>query len=175
MRVLKLWWKSYIDLLQKGSGEDTVKVRKILVVCLALIGLTACSAGKAQLPEPDKLYEEIRSSVELPAMTDVADYMLEANTGITPEEYDGAVYYIPDEGMAPDQIIIVKAKDEAGAAGIEEKLSAWLTYQEEGSRMYLTEYMPLFQAGVVRRDGQMVSLIVSAQADEIVKVYQQYN
>ena len=85
------------------------------------------------------------------------------------------MYYIPDEGMAPDQIIIVKAKDEAGAAGIEEKLSAWLTYQEEGSRMYLTEYMPLFQAGVVRRDGQTVSLIVSAQADEIVKVYQQYN
>ena len=78
-------------MLQKGSGEDTVKVRKILVVCLALIGLTACSAGKAQLPEPDKLYEEIRSSVELPAMTDVADYMLEANTGITPEEYAKAL------------------------------------------------------------------------------------
>lgn len=152
-----------------------MRVRKILAVCLALIGLTACSAGKAEFPEPGALFEEIQTEVELPAMTNVADYMLEANTGIASEEYDGAVYYIPDEGMAPDQIIIVQAKDEAGAAGIEEKLSAWLTYQEEGSRMYLTEYMPLFQVGVVRRDGLTVSLIVSAQADEIVKVYQQYN
>ncbi len=108
-------------------------------------------------------------------MTDVADYMLEANTGITPDEYDAAVYYIPDEGMAPDQIIILRAKDSAGAAVIEEKLSAWLTYQEEGSRIYLTEYMPLLQAGIVRRDGLTVSLIVSSQAREIEQVYQNYN
>lgn len=146
-----------------------------MTACLALISLTACSAKQVELPDPGALYEEIRSSVELPAMTDVTEYMLEANTGITPDEYDSAVYYIPDAGIAPDQIIIVRAKDEAGAAEIEEKLSVWLAYQEEGSRVYLTEYMPLFQAGVVRRDGLTVSLIVSAQADEIVKVYQQYN
>ena len=151
-----------------------MKILKLLTVCLVLAGLTACSAGKAELPEPSELYEEIQASVELPAMSDVAEYMLEANTGITPEEYDSAVYYIPDEGMAPDQIIIVRAKDEAGAAGVEEKLKSWLTYQEEGSRMYLTEYMPLFQAGEVRRDGLTVSLIVSAQVDEIVKVSQTY-
>lgn len=162
-------------MLQKGSGEDCLKVLKILTVCLALISLAACSAKKIELPEPGTLYEEIQSAVELPAMTDVTEYMLEANTGITPNEYDSAVYYIPNEGIAPDQIIIVHAKDEAGAAGIEEKLSVWLTYQEEGSRVYLTENMPLFQAGVVRRDGLTVSLIVSAQVDEIVKVYQQYN
>lgn len=170
-----MWWKNYIGLPQKESGEDTVKARKTVAVCLILIGLSACSAGKAELPEPGALFEGIQSVVELPAMTDVADYMLEANTGIAPDEYDGAVYYIPDEGMAPDQIIIVRAKDEARAAAVEEKLNAWLLYQEEGSRMYLTEYMPLFQAGVVRRDGLTVSLIVSAQADEIVKVYRQYN
>ena len=151
-----------------------MKMRKVLAVCLVLIGLTACSQEKAELPEPNELYQAIRASVELPAMSDVTDYMLEVNTGITPDEYDGAVYYIPDEGMAPDQIIIVRAKEQAGAAEIEEKLSAWLTYQEEGSRMYLTEYMPLFQTGVVRRDGLTVSLIVSAQVDEIVKVYQPY-
>ena len=108
-------------------------------------------------------------------MSDVAGYMLEANTGITPDEYDAAVYYILEEGMAPDQIILIRAKGENAAAVIEEKLDSWLAYQEEGSRMYLTEYMPLFQAGVVRRDGLTVSLIVSDQVEEIVKVYQQFN
>ena len=150
-------------------------MRKMLAVCLALLGLTACSSGKAELPAPGELYETICAAVELPAMSDVAEYMLEANTGIAPDEYDTAVYYILEEGMAPDQIILVRAKDEAAAAGIEEKLSAWLTYQEEASRMYLTEYMPLYQKGVIRRDGLTVSLIVSEQVDEIVQVYQQYN
>ena len=152
-----------------------MKGLKILAVCLVMMGLTACSARETQLPEPKQLYEEIHASLELPAMTDVADYMLEANTGIAPDEYDAAVYYIPEEGMAPDQIIIVRAKDAAGAAVIEEKLNAWLTYQEEGSRVYLTEYMPLFQSGAVRRDGLTVSLIVSARIREIEQVYQRYN
>ena len=152
-----------------------MKVLKMLIGWLLLAGLAACAAGGTELPQPDALFETIQTAVELPAMSDVADYMLEANTGIVAEEYDSAVYYILDEGMAPDQIIIVRAKDNTGAAVIEEKLNSWLSYQEEGSRVYLTEYMPLFQAGVVRRDGLTVSLIVSAQADEIVKVYQQYN
>ena len=150
-------------------------MRRILALCLVLIGLTACSSGKAELPGPGELYETIRTAVELPAMSDVAGYMLEANTGITPDEYDAAVYYILEEGMAPDQIILIRAKGENAAAVIEEKLDSWLTYQEEGSRMYLTEYMPLFQAGVVRRDGLTVSLIVSDRVEEIVKVYQQFN
>ena len=151
-----------------------MKVMKILAICLAVLALAACSGEKATLPEPEALYEEIRNSVELPAMSDVAEYMLESDTGILPDEHDGAVYYIPDAGMAPDQIIIVRAKDTAGAAEVEKKLNAWLDYQEENARVYLTEYMPLLQAGIVRRDDLTVSLIVSEKAEEIVKIYQQY-
>lgn len=151
-----------------------MKILKILAACLVLTGLAACSEKKTELPEPGALYEEIRSSVELPAMTDAAEYMLQANTGIAPDEYTGAVYYIPAEGIAPEQIIIVRAKDEAGAVEIEKKLTAWLTYQEEGAKVYLTEYMPLLQSGAVRRDGLTVSMIVSAQVDDIIKIYQRY-
>ena len=151
-----------------------MKIRKILAVCLALLLTAACGEKKAELPEPDVLYEEIRSAAALPAMSNVAEYMLQPDTGIAPDEYNRAVYYIPDAGIAPEQIIIVQAKDAAGAAKIEEKLHAWLEYQEEGSQTYMTENMPLFQAGVVRRDGLTVSLIVSAQAEEIETVYRNY-
>ena len=152
-----------------------MKKVRILLACLALLGLAACSGADVKLPEPDALYEEMKAAVELPPMSDVAEYMLEANTGIAAADYDSAVYYIPVEGMAPDQIIIVQAKDEAGAAEIEEKLNAWLRYQEEGSRVYMTENMPLYQSGVIRRDDLTVSLIVSAQHAEIEAVYQKYN
>lgn len=155
--------------------KNTVKAAQILSICLALLVLTSCGSIGTELPEPGALYEEIKSAVELSPMSDVAEYMLEANTGIAAAEYDGAVYYVPEEGMAPDQIIIVRAKDAAGAEAIEDKLNEWLTYQEEGSRVYMTENMPLFQTGVIRRDGLTVSLIVSARVAEIEAVYQKYH
>jgi len=67
------------------------------------------------------------------------------------------------------------SKDAAGAEAIEDKLNEWLTYQEEGSRVYMTENMPLFQTGVIRRDGLTVSLIVSARVAEIEAVYRKYH
>jgi len=155
--------------------KNTVKAAQILSICLALFVLTSCGSTGSEPPEPGALYEEIKSAVELPPMSDVAEYMLEANTGIAAAEYDSAVYYVPEEGMAPDQIIIVRAKDAAGAEAIEDKLNEWLTYQEEGSRVYMTENMPLFQTGVIRRDGLTVSLIVSARVAEIEAVYRKYH
>ena len=151
-----------------------MKIIKILALCLALLCFAACGADKAEIPEPAALYDEIKAAVELAPMSDVAEYMLEADTGITADEYSAAVYYILDEGTAPDQIIIVKAKDAAAADAVEQKLKGWLTYQEEGAQVYMTENMPLFQNGIVRRNGQTLSLIVSSKAEEIAKVYDRY-
>lgn len=151
-----------------------MRAYKLVFACLIMLGLCGCGAKSAELPEPAALYEQIRLSADLPEMTDVAEYMLEANTGVSPDAYTAAVYYVPSEGMGPEEIIIIRAKDETEAARIEEKLQSWLTYREESARIYLTEYMPVIQAGVIRRDGLTVSLIVSSAADSIVQVYEGY-
>ena len=46
-----------------------------------------------------------------------------------------------------------------------------LDYKQECGRLYLTEYQPMLRAGVIRRDGLTVSLIVSGQVEEILRVY----
>lgn len=151
-----------------------MRTLKIMLLCILAVGLSACSAQDVELPQPDALFETLQASVDLPQMVDVAADMLEANTGIAPSDYSHAVYYVLAEGMAPDEIIIIHANDKTGAADIEEKLKSWLSYREESARVYLTEYMPLIQNGVVRRDGMTVSLIVSPKADEIIQFYDEY-
>lgn len=151
-----------------------VKLRGIVAAILIIAGLSACSARQAELPEPGQLFETIRQTVRLPEMADVAADMLEANTGIAAGQYVSAAYYIPMDSIAPEELILIRAVDDAAARDIREKLESYLDYRVESARMYLTEHMPILQAGVVRRDGLTVSLIVSEQVSEIVSVYENW-
>lgn len=147
------------------------KLRRIFAAFLIVAGLSACSAQQSELPEPNQLFETIRQTVRLPEMVDVTDDMLEADTGISADEYTAAVYYIPMDSIVPEEIILIRAVDDAAALDVQKKLESYLDYWIESARVYLTEYMPVLQAGVVRRDGLTVSLIVSQQVSEIVSVY----
>lgn len=73
--------------------------------------------------------------------------------------------------MAPDEIIIVQRKDNETAENAQELLEKRLEYKQESGQLYLTEYQPILQAGIVQRDGLTGSLIVSGQVEEILLVY----
>ena len=61
------------------------------------------------------------------------------------------------------------------AQKIQQKLENRLDYKRQSTEQYFTEYQPMVQAGVVRLDGLVVSLIVSDQVDEIIDVFIQYS
>ena len=147
-------------------------MRKCVTVLAALaLLLSGCGTPARDLPAPAELFAAVQAQVELPEMIDTAGTELEALTGIGPDSYDSAVCCRLCEGTAPDEIIIVRARDEATAGEIQALLDQRLEYKQESGQLYLTEYQPMLQAGVVRRDGLTVSLIVSGQADEILRVY----
>lgn len=144
--------------------------RLILLMALAAV-LSGCTAQARELPPPAQLFAAIQTQVELPEMVDTAGTDLEALTGIGPDCCDGAVCLRLREGTAPDEIIIVRGQDEEAAGEIQELFEKRLEYKQEAGRLYLTEYQPMLQAGVIRRDGLTVSLIVSERAEEIERVY----
>ncbi len=141
------------------------------ILFLLAILLSGCSAEMRELPPPAELFAAIQADVDLPEMVDTAGTDLEALTGIGPDSYNGAVCYRLYEGTAPDEIIIVQGKDNEAAEKAQELLEKRLEYKQESGQLYLTEYQPMLQAGIVRRDGLTVSLIVSVQVEEILLVY----
>jgi broad-specificity NMP kinase len=139
---------------------------------LAAFLLVSCNAQKdLELPEPAELFERVDESVELPEMDEVADTYLNESTGVEESEYASAVHYIISAGLAPDEIVIIKAKDREAAADIRQKLEKRLDYKEKSAENYLTEYLPVIKKGQVRRDGLTVSMIVSDKVEDIVAVY----
>lgn len=141
---------------------------------LVLVLLAACSINNVNLPDPEGLFLEIIDSVELPEMIDVSEEFLEPVMGINSCDYEAAVYYILSESTGPDEIAIIKAKDDKSATDIQEKLENRLEYKEKSAQIYLTENMPIIQDGIVRRDDLTVSLIVSEKASEILEIYDSY-
>lgn len=144
--------------------------------CLIMLGvlavmLSGCGGGRRELPPPAELFAAVQDQVELPDMVDTAGTDLEGLTGIGPEAYDAAVCCRLLEGTAPDEIIIVRARDDEAAGEIEALLEKRLEYKQRSGELYLTEYQPMLRDGAVRRDGLTVSLIVSEKAAEIAQVY----
>lgn len=151
-------------------------MRRVTAFAAALLLLlTACGPQKKELPQPAELFEMIQTAAGLDGMVDVAADLLEANTGISPEDYTAAVYYILEVSTAPDEIVILRAADRAAAERIREKLESYLDYRIEAAQTYLTEHMPVLQKAVVRTDGLTVSLIISQRVEDIVKIYDNYS
>ena len=143
----------------------------IPILLLLTMILSGCRSETQELPPPAELFAAIQAEVELPKMVETAETDLEALTGIGSDTYDGAVCYRLYEGTAPDEIIIVHARDNEMSREIQSLLKRRLEYKRESGELYLTEYQPMLRDGVVRLDGLTVSLIVSERADEIVQIY----
>lgn len=137
---------------------------------LAALVLVGCSGGAETSPDPQAVFSALEEQVALPELVDMTDEYLEMGLGIDPNSWDSAVCYLPVDGTQPDEIIMVRATDSDKADDIRSKLEDRLGYKEKSAQLYLTENMPVIEAGVVRQDGLTVSLIVSEQAEEICGV-----
>jgi hypothetical protein len=145
----------------------------LLILTVSLICLASCSAEK-ELPAPSDLFSAIESEIGSLSMVDLADEMLEGDTGISPDQYSSAVYCLSMAGNSPEEIIIVAAIDAENAKDIEAKLNARFENKAEAVKKYLTEHQTVVNSTVVRRDGLTVSLICSEQVDKIVEIYGKY-
>lgn len=138
----------------------------------AVLLLTGC--GKPELPEPQVLAAALLEAADGPEMAAMtADFLLE-NTGLSPADYESAVYYLPDGSTAPDELIVVRCADGAQAEAARERLEKRLSGKEQAAQYYLTEQLPVIRAGLVRRDGLTVTLLVSESLEAMQKVFARY-
>ncbi len=120
---------------------------------------------------PEEVYQAIAAVAAFPGMVEMADPYLLDNIGVKPEQYTDAVYYLVEQGTDPDEIVIVSAVDDAAAQDVQAKLEQWLARRIDGAQSYLAENLPILEAGVVRRDGNTVALLITSNIDGVQTVY----
>ena len=153
-------------------------MKRVFLLCVSvvlLLSLCACGEKEAEKePEPSALAESLLkgnvfsvSLDELPASKAASFYELNASDVVEALLYHAA-------GTSKEQIVILKAIDEAAAgnmvASLKELVAQWI----EADRDYAPQEVPKLEKAVLRQSGLWVILVVANDPDTAAKIVGEY-
>ena len=137
-------------------------------------------------PEPDAVYEAVKAAYGenyLPNMR-LTDEEIEVRYGISSDLYSSAIAEVPMISTQIDELVLIKANDEAARDTIEEALTAFQNVLEEDTFQYPANQLKI-QASQVYVKGDYVCFIMlgvldnetAQQADEgkVIEAYKAEN
>ena len=119
----------------------------VTVGTFAAVGTTGCSPKEQNganteavqnSPEPDAVYEEVKAAYGenyLPNMR-LTDEEIEVRYGISSDLYSSAIAEVPMISTQIDELVLIKANDEAARDTIEEALTAFQNVLKEDTFQY---------------------------------------
>lgn len=147
-------------------------MKKIAIILAAVIILStmlcACSGG-AKL---SKVYEDITKQVELNDMLVLTTTdQLDKYYGISADDVEDFAGSINSTGVDQEEIIMIKAKDDAAASRIKDALQLRYDTKLAQNKDYNPAQAAIIEACSVEQDGLFVSMIISQNAEQIKGIY----
>ena len=146
-------------------------ILSITAVLMITVMLASCGKSAVEAVNVKEVYQKITESVAMPEETveltadDLADYY-----GI---EADKAAEFaaVQDACGYKDEIVIVKAADEASAAEIAELLSEHIEYQKNSMKNYDPAQYDILGSSEVITNGVYVAMFISAEQSTMAEIY----
>ena len=147
-----------------------------ILACAAalLLALCACGGGKAEAKPLSQVYEDITSQVTLSEVSVFQDVSrLERMYGISAEQVAEFAGCVNRSGVEQEEIVLVKAADEAAAGAVRTALENRLQAKYDENRDYNAEQAAMIEKCSVEQHGLYVSMIISSEAEAITAIYLQ--
>ena len=149
----------------------------VMILCVALC---ACSSGSSDssgssgsAKSISDIYQDIKSQVELTDMLEIdTPELLLKRYGIASEDVAEFAACVKSDGIDQEEIILIKATDDAAAGRVKEKLDTRYEAKLAQNKDYNPEQYAIIEKCSVDQDGLYVSMIVSPNAETIKKIYQ---
>ncbi|MBQ3416928.1 MAG: DUF4358 domain-containing protein [Ruminococcus sp.] len=147
-------------------------MKKLAIILAAVIILStvlcACGGGK----KLSSVYDDITKQVELKDMLVLTTTdQLDKYYGIAAEDVDDFAGCINSTGVDQEEIIMIKATDDAAAGRIKDALQLRYDTKLAQNITYNPEQAEIIQNCSVEQDGLYVSMIISSNADQIKEIY----
>ena len=151
------------------------KIALILAAALAVCAvLCACSGGaqKAEAKPLSEVWTAIKNEVTFNDFKEFDDVKkLKNYYGITEDMVSEFAGGVNGSGVNQEEIVLVKAVDDAAAAAVKTKLDSRYNAKLKQSRDYNPEQAAIVEQCSVTQDGLYVSMIVSENAETITQIY----
>ena len=179
----------------KKKSMALITALVVAVGGLAAVSATGCSQKNQSgtdaepvqnSPEPDAVYEAVKAAYGenyLPNMR-LTDEEIEVRYGISSDLYSSAIAEVPMISTQIDELVLIKANDEAARDTIEEALTAFQNVLKEDTFQYPANQLKI-QASQVYVKGDYVCFIMlgvldnetAQQADEgkVIEAYKAEN
>lgn len=150
-----------------------MKYKLLLLLALSLfILLAGCTPQEAAPVDLMKTYQQIEAAVNLPPMLAVDSELAMEFYGIDTAGCAQWSLHLAEDSLIADEILLLEAKDKAGADAIEKLLKSRMDAKAAEAITYSPEQYAIIQKGHLLRQGLHLALIVSPDADAILSVYQ---
>lgn len=149
--------------------------KKIKVVGISLVStmLMACGSNVAQLNLAQTIQTTTATVVSVEEMQEITASEIEVLYDISTSDYVQFSGKMSAIGTSADEIIIIEAKDSDTAKEIYEKAQQRLSDKLRQAEGYLPEAYAVIEKGVVRIDGNFVSLFVTENVETVVSTYEE--
>lgn len=146
-------------------------MKKIIIAILALALLLAACGAEPVTKDIAAIKEQIVTELAVEGAMDIPTERLLDLYGIEAEAVKSSACFVTMGGAFPDEIIMVEAVDSAAAKEIAQKLESRLADVSNQAQNYDAESYAQFQKCKVQTDGVYVALFISAQAEQMQKLF----
>lgn len=145
-----------------------------LFAILMIVSLCACSEQTSGNTATDiaSVKEQIINDLKMDGTMDIPASRLLDLYGIEEEWIADSQCFVTMEGVFPDEVIMLRAKDKDSVSKIQEKLEARLNEVKVQSQSYDPENYAIAQECMVITDDTVVALFLSPQHSKMEKIFE---
>ncbi|HCA05024.1 MAG TPA: hypothetical protein DEO32_03890 [Ruminococcaceae bacterium] len=151
------------------------KLCAVLAALIAAVILCSCSGGgeKKESSVPlSQVFEKIKSQVEIKDFNEFNNAKsLDRFYGLTDNDFEEYAGGINSSGVNQEEIVLIKAKDEAAAARVKEALDTRYASKVAQNKNYNPQQAAMVEKCSVEKNGLYVTMIVSPNAEKITTIF----
>lgn len=153
-------------------------IKKSLFLFLAILSVAlfaGCSKGAANANvDLNAVMKDIKSQVTFTDTMDLTKDDLNSNYGIKAEDVKQFSALADTTGIKADELVMIEGKDADAAKRIKTALDTRYQDKINANITYLPEQYAIIKKCSVQQNGNYVSMLVSPNAEKIVKIYDGY-
>lgn len=148
------------------------KITSVLAAALALAVILCSCGSQGSGKKLSEVYSAIKAEVTLSDMNEFTDVStLDRFYGISSASVEDFAGGVNNSGVNMEEIVLVKAKDDAAADSIKTSLENRKQAKYNENKNYNPEQAEMIEKCAVTRDGVYVAMILSPNAAQITSIY----